>query len=104
MSTEHLPDHVLAPDAALPALGEPPLYQVVLLNDDFTPMEFVVEVLERFFHLERLQATQIMLHVHTCGKGICGAFPYEIAETKVFQIRDYARQHEHPLMCTLEAV
>ncbi len=104
MSTEHLPGQVLAPEAIQPSLGEPPLYQVILLNDDFTPMEFVVEILEKFFHLGRLQATQIMLHVHTRGKGICGAFPYEIAETKVFQIRDFARQHEHPLMCTLEAL
>jgi len=80
----------------------PPLYQVVLLNDDYTPMEFVVDVLEKFFALDRPSATRIMLEVHTRGKGVCGVFTYEIAETKVAQVTTYARDHQHPLMCTLE--
>ena len=89
---------------ATPKVKKPPLYQVLLLNDDYTPMEFVVDVLERFFALGRTQATRIMLEVHTKGKGVCGVFTYEIAETKVAQVTTYARDHQHPLMCTLEAV
>ena len=104
MSHNHWPGHELAPETAQPQVGQPRMYQVILLNDHFTPMNFVVEVLEKFFHMERPQATQVMLHVHTRGRAICGVFSYEIAETKVMQIRDYARQHEHPLMCTLEAI
>src|SRR4029077_4269430 len=76
--------------------------RVVLLNDDYTPMEFVVDVLEKFFALNRPTATRIMLEVHTRGKGVCGVFTYEIAETKVAQVTTYARDHQHPLMCTLE--
>ena len=87
---------------ATPKTKQPPLYQVLLLNDDYTPMEFVVDVLERFFGLGRTQATRIMLEVHTKGKGVCGVFTYEIAETKVAQVTTYARDHQHPLMCTLE--
>jgi ATP-dependent Clp protease adaptor protein ClpS len=87
---------------ATPKTKQPPLYQVLLLNDDYTPMEFVVDVLERFFSLGRTQATRIMLEVHTKGKGVCGVFTYEIAETKVAQVTTYARDHQHPLMCTLE--
>jgi ATP-dependent Clp protease adaptor protein ClpS len=75
---------------------------VVLLNDDYTPMEFVVDVLEKFFRMDRLTATRVMLEVHTQGKGICGVFTYEIAETKVALVTSYARDHHHPLMCTLE--
>ena len=78
------------------------LYQVVLLNDDYTPMEFVVDVLEKFFRMDRTTATRVMLEVHTQGKGICGVFTYEIAETKVALVTSYARDHHHPLMCTLE--
>ncbi len=78
------------------------MFQVILLNDDFTPMEFVVDVLERFFQLGRTAATRIMLEVHMKGKGVCGVFTYEIAETKVAQVTTYARDHQHPLMCTLE--
>lgn len=85
-----------------PELKEPPLFKVVLLNDDYTPMEFVVEVLETFFHLDRERATQIMLHVHTRGKGVAGVFTHEIAETKVVQVTEYARDNQHPLLCTLE--
>ena len=87
---------------ATPKTKQPPLYQVLLLNDDYTPMEFVVDELERFFGLGRTQATRIMLEVHTKGKGVCGVFTYEIAETKVAQVTTYARDHQHPLMCTLE--
>jgi len=89
-------------ETAKPELEEPPRYRVVLLNDDFTPMEFVVEVLQTFFNMDRSKATQIMLHVHTRGKGICGVFSRDVAETKVDQVNEYARQHEHPLMCTME--
>ncbi|HEX5314065.1 MAG TPA: ATP-dependent Clp protease adapter ClpS [Gammaproteobacteria bacterium] len=85
-----------------PELKEPPLYKVVLLNDDYTPMEFVVEVLEVFFRLDRSRATQIMLYVHTRGKGIAGVFTHEIAETKAGQVNEYSRHHQHPLLCTLE--
>jgi ATP-dependent Clp protease adaptor protein ClpS len=85
-----------------PKVKQPPLFQVVLLNDDYTPMEFVVDVLERFFSLNRNNATRIMLEVHTRGKGVCGVFTYEIAETKVAQVTTYARDNHHPLMCTLE--
>ena len=80
----------------------PPLYKVLLLNDDYTPMEFVVHILERFFSMGNDQATQIMLHVHRRGVGVCGVFPYDIAETKVNQVMEFARQHQHPLHCTME--
>jgi len=83
-------------------LKPPPLYRVILLNDDYTPMEFVVEVLELIFGMDRPQATRIMLEVHTQGKGVCGVFTYEIAETKVAQVSAFAEQHQHPLLCTLE--
>ncbi|GAB4197470.1 MAG: ATP-dependent Clp protease adapter ClpS [Wenzhouxiangellaceae bacterium] len=85
-----------------PELDEPQLYKVILLNDDYTPMEFVVDVLMKFFAMPEDRATQIMLHVHTKGKGVCGVFSYQIAETKVVQVNDYSRSHEHPLQCTLE--
>ena len=81
---------------------KPALYKVLLLNDDFTPMEFVVYVLERFFHKNRQEATTIMLHVHRRGVGVCGVFTYEVAETKVNQVVDHARQNQHPLQCTME--
>jgi ATP-dependent Clp protease adaptor protein ClpS len=81
---------------------KPSMYKVLLLNDDYTPMEFVVHVLERFFAKNHEEATQIMLHVHRKGVGICGVYPYEIAETKVTQVIDLARKHQHPLQCTLE--
>ncbi|MBP6819561.1 ATP-dependent Clp protease adapter ClpS [Ferrovibrio sp. MS7] len=85
-----------------PKTQKPPMYKVLLLNDDYTPMEFVVHVLERFFNKPREEATQIMLHVHQKGVGICGVFTYEVAETKVTQVVDFARQHQHPLQCTME--
>ncbi len=81
---------------------KPALYKVLMLNDDYTPMEFVVHVLERFFGKGRDEATQIMLHVHQRGVGICGVYTYEVAETKVNQTMDLARKHQHPLQCTLE--
>ena len=89
-------------EAEKPSLQHPPMYKVVLLNDDYTPMDFVVEVLQRFFNKDRSQATQIMLHVHTQGKGVCGVYSRDVAETKVSQVNDYAREHEHPLLCTME--
>ena len=85
-----------------PKTKKPSMYKVLMLNDDYTPMEFVVYVLERFFHMSREQATRIMLHVHQRGVGICGVFSYEVAETKVTQVMDFARQNQHPLQCTLE--
>jgi ATP-dependent Clp protease adaptor protein ClpS len=87
---------------ARPKLRRPPLFKVLLLNDDYTPMEFVVEVLETFFAMNREKATQIMLHVHTRGAGVCGVYTRDIAETKVVQVNDYSRSHQHPLMCTME--
>jgi ATP-dependent Clp protease adaptor protein ClpS len=85
-----------------PKLQRPSMYKVILLNDDYTPMDFVVEVLESFFQMERTQATQVMLHVHTRGMGICGVFTHDIAETKVAQVNDYSRSNQHPLLCTME--
>ena len=81
---------------------KPSQYKVLLLNDDYTPMEFVVLVLKRFFSMDLEQATRVMLHVHQKGVGVCGIFPYEVAETKVNQVMDFARQNQHPLQCTLE--
>lgn len=85
-----------------PKTKKPNLYKVLLLNDDYTPMEFVVHVLERFFNKGREEATRIMLHVHQKGVGICGVYTYEVAETKVTQVMDFSRQHQHPLQCTME--
>ena len=85
-----------------PKTQRPSLYKVLILNDDYTPMEFVVHVLERFFNKGREEATRIMLHVHHKGVGICGVYTYEIAETKVTQVMDFSRQHQHPLQCTME--
>lgn len=81
---------------------KPNLYRVLLLNDDYTPMEFVVYVLERFFNKGTEDATRIMLHVHQKGVGVCGVYTFEVAETKVSQVMDFARQHQHPLQCTME--
>jgi ATP-dependent Clp protease adaptor protein ClpS len=100
------------PDGGSPVTGvvvrtkpkpkKPSMYKVLMLNDDYTPMEFVVMVLERFFNKGHEEATRIMLHVHQKGVGVCGVFTYEVAETKVTQTMDLARQHQHPLQCTLE--
>lgn len=92
----------LAVAPAKPKLKRPPLYKVVLLNDDYTPMEFVVEVLEHFFGLNRERATQVMLAVHTLGKGVCGIYPRDIAETKAAQVNSSARENGHPLLCEVE--
>ena len=81
---------------------KPSQFKVLMLNDDYTPMEFVVICLKRFFNMDMEQATRVMLHVHQKGVGVCGVFPYEIAETKVNQVMDLARQNQHPLQCTLE--
>lgn len=104
MSGKERPDSdsgVLVAEAT-PKTRQPPLFKVLLLNDDFTPMEFVVELLERFFAMNRSKATRVMLEVHTQGKGVCGVFTYEIAETKVAQVMAFARDNQHPLMCTME--
>jgi len=85
-----------------PLAKRPNLYRVLLLNDDYTPMEFVVHVLERFFNKSREDATRIMLHVHQHGVGECGIFTYEVAETKVTQVMDFSRKHQHPLQCVME--
>jgi len=95
-------DGGLAVEEAKPKLKRPPMYKVILLNDDFTPMEFVVEVLERFFGMSREKAVQIMLHVHTRGMGVCGVFTREIAEMKMAQVNDFSHANQHPLKCTME--
>ena len=97
---EHNDD--LTVQEAKPKLQKPPLYKVILLNDDYTPMEFVVIVLERFFQKNREEATRIMLHVHQKGIGICGIFTREVAETKVRQVMVFASENQHPLQCTME--
>ncbi|MEE9511130.1 MAG: ATP-dependent Clp protease adapter ClpS, partial [Gammaproteobacteria bacterium] len=106
MSQDQKKDFLIRPDderglvleEAKPKLKKPPLFRVVLLNDDYTPMEFVVEVLELIFGMDRPKATRIMLEVHTKGKGVCGVYTYEIAETKVAQVSTYAQQNQHPLL------
>jgi ATP-dependent Clp protease adaptor protein ClpS len=100
--TDHRHEDGIAVQEAKPRLKRPPLYKVVLINDDYTPMEFVVHVLESFFGLDRETATRIMLEVHTRGKGICGIYTHEIAETKVEQVTNYSRENHHPLLCTME--
>jgi len=83
---------------------EPKMYKVMLLNDDYTPMDFVIEVLQKFFDMDEQKATQIMLHVHTRGQGLCGIYTHEVAETKTALVNEYAREHEHPLLCVAEVV
>jgi ATP-dependent Clp protease adaptor protein ClpS len=99
---EHEHEHGVAVETSKPELARPPLYSVMVLNDDYTPMDFVVEALMRFFSMNLEKATQVMLHVHTRGRGICGVFTREIAESKVAQVNEYARMHQHPLLCTME--
>jgi len=101
---EHRGEDGLALQDAKPRLKEPAMYKVVLHNDDYTPMEFVVSLLEKLFGLDREKATRIMLLIHTHGKGVCGIFTYEIAETKVAQVNEYSQRHQHPLLCSMEAV
>ncbi len=95
-------DQDLATAQSKPKLKKPPLYRVVLLNDDYTPMDFVVQVLQKIFSMERTLATRVMLQVHTQGKGVCGVYTYDIAETKVAQVSAFAKRNQHPLLCTLE--
>ena len=96
------PDQGTAVAEAVPQTKVPPLFRVILLNDDYTPMEFVVEVLQLFFTLPRERATQVMLKVHTEGRGVCGIYPKDVASTKVDQVTAYSRQHQHPLQCAME--
>jgi ATP-dependent Clp protease adaptor protein ClpS len=95
-------DHGVLVETGKPETARPPLYQVLLLNDDYTPMDFVVLVLQQFFAMDIEKATQVMLHVHTRGRGVCGVYTREVAESKVSQVNDYARMSQHPLLCTME--
>ena len=95
-------DDTLLLEATKPKLSKPPLYKVIILNDDYTPMEFVVHVLEAIFGHNRENATRIMLNVHKSGKGVCGIFTRDIAETKVTQVNSYSRENKHPLLCDME--
>ena len=99
---EHDRSDGLVVEEERPKLKRPPLYRVILMNDDYTPMEFVVEILQSVFGMERTNATRVMLEVHTKGKGVCGVYTYEIAETKVAQVTGIAQQQQHPLLCTME--
>jgi len=99
---EEIKEHQVVQSKTQPKLKLPRRYLVVLLNDDYTPMEFVVDVLQRFFHLSEAAAVQIMLQVHSQGRGVCGVFTRDIAETKVVLVNDYARHNEHPLLCSME--
>ncbi len=99
---KHSDNADLAVQEGRPKLKRPPMYKVLLLNDDYTPMDFVIQVLESFFQLNRERATQVMLHVHTKGVGVCGLFTRDIAETKVAQVNEYSRKNQHPLLCTME--
>ena len=101
MDIDHDEDVLLAPEE--PKLEVPSMYNVVMLNDDFTPMEFVVEVLETFFNKDREAATRVMLTVHTMGKAVCGSYTRDIAETKAAQVNQYARESQHPLLCEIES-
>lgn len=91
-----------AVETAKPKLKKPRMYRVIINNDDFTPMEFVVHVLENFFTMDRAKATRIMMDVHNSGKGVCGVFTKDTAETKTLQVNDYSKKHNHPLMCSME--
>lgn len=95
-------DFGLLVEEARPRLKKPPLYCVIMLNDDYTPMEFVVEVLEKYFDKDRTSATQIMLDIHTKGRAVCGVYSRDIAETKAYAVNSYARESEHPLLCEIE--
>ena len=99
---ELIDDGAVLLETAKPALKKPPLYKVVIMNDDYTPMEFVVLVLETFFSKDREEATRIMLQVHTNGKGICGIYTRDVAESKVNQVNQFSRETQHPLLCNLE--
>ncbi|MBE9562641.1 MAG: ATP-dependent Clp protease adapter ClpS [Proteobacteria bacterium] len=100
--TQPYSDDGIAVEEAKPKLKPPPLYKVIILNDDYTPMDFVVHILETFFGISTEKATQIMLQVHVKGKGICGTYTHEVAETKIMQVNEYSRENEYPLLCTME--
>lgn len=95
-------DHGLALQTAKPQLKRPPLYRVILLNDDFTPMAFVIDILMHFFGMAEDKATRVMLQIHTQGIGVCGTYTKDVAETKVFIVNEYSREHQHPLLCSME--
>lgn len=97
-------DDSLAVQNAKPKLKRPPLYKVILLNDDFTPMDFVIEILMDFFAMSEQKATLVMLQIHTQGIGVCGTYSKDVAETKVYIVNEYSREHQHPLMCSMEEV
>jgi len=99
----HSGDGSIAVQEEKPRLKRPPLYKVVLLNDDYTPMEFVVEVLQRFFSMDREKATHVMLTVHTKGKAVCGVYSRDVAETKAAHVNRFSQENEHPLLCEIEA-
>jgi ATP-dependent Clp protease adaptor protein ClpS len=103
-NTEHRPDHEygLAVEEARPELARPPMFQVLLLNDDYTPMDFVVHILQSFFGLAYERAHEVMLNVHLRGRGVCGLYTREVAETKVTQVNEFSRSNHHPLLCTME--
>src|SRR5688572_1593440 len=104
MTTEIVSPKELLVQETKPKVKQPAMYQVIMHNDDFTPMEFVVVVLELFFNMERTVATRVMYEVHTTGKAVCGVFSKDVAETKVNQVTDYAMIHEHPLLCSIEVM
>lgn len=106
MNTRESSDGEVAvvPQATKPKLAKPKMFQVVMINDDYTPMEFVVDVLQSFFNMDQSKATQTMLDVHNKGKAVCGIYPYDIAETKSLQVNEFSRENEHPLMCNVETV
>jgi len=97
-------DDGLAVEEAKPKLKRPPLYKVILLNDDFTPMDFVIEILMYFFSMPLEKATRVMLQIHTQGVGVCGTYSKDVAETKVYLVNEYSREHQHPLLCSMEEV
>ena len=97
-------DDGVALQDAKPKLKKPPLYKVILLNDDFTPMDFVIEILMGFFAMSEQKATQVMLQIHTQGVGVCGTYSKDVAETKVYIVNEYSRSYQHPLMCSMEIV
>ena len=97
-------DEGLVVQEAKPKLKRPPLYKVILLNDDFTPMDFVIEILMHFFAMSLEKATRVMLQIHTQGVGVCGTFSKDVAETKVYLVNEYSREHQHPLLCSMEEV
>ena len=100
---QQIPDDGVATAEAKPKLKKPQMYKVIILNDDYTPMDFVVHILQAFFNLQHEKAQNVMLSVHTKGKGVCGVYTRDVAETKVDQVNEYSRQNQHPLLTTMEA-